>query len=260
MQTIDFLPQVYRERNDLRKARTWWAVVLMVFGTVVVSTASIQYTWRRTVVRQLDDLGPRYAAAMLRDAELARLQTQIQAVSDAAGLYTYLQHPWPRTQLLAAVVAPVPKSIRLTDVLLTSEVTVQTTSDEASVASRRARGRAEKNEKREPPARQDLARLRDECDTQQTVVHITGTATDVQELHVYVGELGKSPLVASALLKSIEAIPQEPGASPKIQFRVQMVVRPGYGQRGGPEPKAAAPVAREMPRENPRYLAGGTTS
>jgi hypothetical protein len=232
--------------------------VLLVFGTVVISTASIQYTWRRTVRQQLDSLGPRYAAAMQRDAELARLQTQIQMVSDAAGLYTYLKHPWPRTQLLAAVVAPLPKSIRLTDVLLTSEVLPQQSTDDQPHSARRPKSRGEKGEKREPAPRQDLARLREECDTQQTVIHITGAAADVQELHLYVGELGKSPLVASALLKSLEAVPNEQGP-PQTQFRLQIVVRPGYGQRGGPEPKPASPTASKVARDLATGFAGGQT-
>src|SRR5690349_13581296 len=113
MKNIDFLPNAYRERNALRNARAWWGVVVLVFGTVILATASVQVTWRRAVERELESLHDDYFAATQRDLELTRLQKQVQGASEAAALYTYLQHPWPRSQLLAAIARPLPEAVHL---------------------------------------------------------------------------------------------------------------------------------------------------
>lgn len=248
MKNIDFLPNSYRERNALRNARTWWGVVVLVFGTVILSTASVQWTWRRGVERQLDLVEVKYSVAKQRDQELARLQKQIQSASESAGLYTYLQHPWPRTQILATLVSTLPESVRLQELNLGEEALPVAQDEQASSGKRRTTSKESVGPK-QSPAQQDLARLKQQCDAQQTVLDVTGMAEDVQQLHAYVSSLGKSPLIAAAQLKSLEAVSSkeddavDPVAAPsatQTRFQLHLVIRQGYGQTNGPQPKAAA--------------------
>ena len=245
MKNIDFLPNAYRERNAFRNARAWWGVVVLIFGTVILATASVQFTWRRSAERELASLQDDYFAATQRDLELARLQKQIQGASEAAALYTYLQHPWPRSQVLAAIAGPLPDSVHLYAIHVREELLPVVAPTGNSSGKRRTGGEAEGPKL--SPEQQDLATLRQECDSRQTVVELDGMTDDVQMLHRYVAELGKSPLVAAANLKSLEAVStdaeqigSEEGTVPRLsgtRFRVHLAIKPGYGQPGGPEPK-----------------------
>lgn len=266
MKNIDFLPNAYRERNALRHARAWWGVVVLIFGTVILATASVQFTWRRGVQAELDAIEPQYLAAKQRDLELTSLQKQIQAASEAAGLYTYLQHPWPRTQILASIAGPLPATIHLHELHLGEEVlpiiATETTSGKRRTAAK------DKDAPKLPPGQQDLAALRQDCDTKQTVVELSGIAEDAQQLHAYVSALGKSPIIAAAQLKSLEAVSEGEGKASALpegvsnrlagtRFSVRLVIRPGYGQPGGPEPKAAAKRGSTARYAPTRPLAGG---
>ena len=267
MQNIDFLPTAYRERNALRDARAWWGIVVLVFGTVILATASVQFTWRRSVERDLEAIQTEYMAASQRDMELARLQKQIQAASEAAGLYTYLQHPWPRSQILATIAGPIPESIQLHEIHLGEEAITVAEAD-APASSRRRTSSKDKDAPKLPPAQQDLAALRKECDARRTVVSLSGVAEDVQQLHAYVAELGKAPIVAHAQLRSLEAVSS--GDSPDsalsngessplrgTRFSVHLAIKPGYGQPGGPEPKSAPKPGSTAQNAVRSPLAGG---
>jgi hypothetical protein len=94
-----------------------------------------------------------------------------------------------------------------------------------------------------PPAGRDLKQLRDTCDRQQTMIAISGIATDSDALHEYLGRLAHSRLVAKAELVSIEREPErggmppadgQPGLAETVRFHATLTVKPGYGQPGGP--------------------------
>lgn len=267
MKNIDFLPTAYRERNALRNSRAWWGIVVLVFGTVILATASVQFTWRRSVQNELDAVQAEFMVATQRDMELARLQKQIQAASEAAGLYTYLQHPWPRSQVLATIAKPIPDAIHLHEIHLGEEAVLTANSD-APASGRRRTSSKDKDAPKLPPAQQDLAALRKECDTRQTVVDLSGIADDVQQLHAYVAELGKSPIVSHAQLRSLEAVtggeapdsalPETAGKQfIGTRFSVHLVIKPGYGQPGGPEPKSAPKPDANARKQAEQPLAGG---
>ena len=264
MKNIDFLPNAYRERNALRNARAWWGIVVLVFGTVILTTASVQYTWRRSVERQLEVLQPEFMTATQRDLELTRLHKQIQNASEAAALYTYLQHPWPRSQILAAIARPLPESVHLHEIHLGEELLPIVVADTKTSGKRRTTA-GDKDAPKLSPEQQDLTALRQDCDSRQTIVQLSGLADDVHQLHLYVAELGKSPIIAAAQLKSLEAVtaddslaasPLLPTAAPRsgTRFKVHLVMRPGYGQPGGPEPRASpkrSTTAQRAPAQPP---------
>ncbi len=83
------------------------------------------------------------------------------------------------------------------------------------------------------PAQMDLTLFRTECDGRQTIMTLVGTAGTLSELHAYVAELGRSPLIAAAHVKGVETA-STAGAAGESHFHVYVAVKPGYGQEGGP--------------------------
>ena len=244
MKNIDFLPEIYRERSKQHHARIWWVVVLVIFGSAISFTASIQFMLRRNVQRHLEELEPQFAAAKKLDRQLLDLQSQTNKQSQSATLYTYLKHPWPRTQILAAIVSPLPDSIRLTEVRLAEQAQVVQASDTPAPRRRNNRN-AEAAEVKLAPAEYDLEELRKQYDGQRVVIDISGFAKEVGELRTYVDQLSRNGFVASAQLKSLEAVSDSAQAG-QTRFDVHLVLHPGYGQAGGPEPKniASTPLAQ----------------
>src|SRR5262245_14967114 len=203
MKSIDFLPDIYRKREALRLARVWWGIVVLVFGGAVGSSSVAQVWLRYSLQQQFDDLTPTYTTAQGQVRELAELQSQIAKSAQEASLFTYLEHPWPRTQLMAEVVRPLPDVIRLTQLYIREEELPravpqvgprrQSPEEEAAASLRHAE--------------QDLARLQDEMDHRQTIMELDGHTTNVARLHEYLADLSRSPLVEAANIKSLEAAP-----------------------------------------------------
>jgi hypothetical protein len=238
MKNIDFLPDIYRQRAALRQARVWWCLVIVLFGGTIGSAITAQVWLRVGLKRQLAALEDSFEASQVQVRELAALQSQIAASAHEASLFTYLQHPWPRTQLLAHVVRPLPKSIRLTQVHIRDEElpreTTQAGPHHRLASEPQAAGKIQ-------PPEEDLAKLQHEMDFKQTVVELKGSTSDDRRLHEFVAALNTSPLVAAAQIKSLELEtgPQQT----RTLFTLRLIVKPGYGQRGNelPLPAAAGP-------------------
>ena len=114
MKNIDFLPEIYRQRDALRQARVWWGAVVLIFGTAIGLAAGAQFWLRHSIRSQVAVLQPQFNEAQTQVRELSALNAQITKAGRAAGLFTFLDDPWPRTQILAELVRPLPKSVVLT--------------------------------------------------------------------------------------------------------------------------------------------------
>jgi hypothetical protein len=244
MKSIDFLPDVYRQRESLRRARMWWMAVVMLFGGAILSAAMGQAWIRHSVVEQLDALAPEFAAAQARVQELAALQTQVARTGQEAGLYTFLQNPWPRTQLLAEIVRPLNDTIRLTRLALTEEEIAKSVLPLPSRNDKQAEDAAAKAS----PAEKDLALMDEEANRRQTAIEIEGQTAAVSQLHEYVSQLSHSPLIASATIKSLEAATSN--EQRQTRFTLRLIVRPGYCQRMSASGGIAASI-------NDRGVVGG---
>jgi Tfp pilus assembly protein PilN len=188
---------------------------------------------------------PQYATAQAQVHELSRLQTQIVRAANEASLYTFLDSPWPRTQLLAEVVRPLPESIRLTQIHIAEEELAR---NSTSAGPRRTKAEEEAAAKASPPER-DLAKLHDEMERRQTTIEVDGHTADVPRLHEFVDSVNRSPLIAEAHIKSLEAATANHQG--RTRFTLRLIVRPAYCQSGSdakPPPAAAATTAaRERP-------------
>ncbi len=157
------------------------------------------------------------------------MQTQLKAAKAGAELYTYLHHPWPRSQLLAALVTPLPKEITLQQVqILRRAAPAAPSAAEAAPLDKKAEEDAQKTLS---PAERDLAKFRARFDPMQTVVILTGTTTEIAVLHRYIGDLDATDIFDKA---ELDCSSSDPGKGGTIHFRSVLLVRPGYGQPGGP--------------------------
>lgn len=236
MKDIDFLPDIYRQRRVLQHARLWWMGVATLFGLSIGAMAATQFYFRRELQLQLQRVEPQFLLAQQQKAEMARIEAEVQRAEELAALYVYLEHPWPRTQLLAAVAAPLPPSMQLVELRLVEESGTAITEQPVGPDANRQTNAGENAEKLS--AKSDLANFRDVHDRRTTTLELSGRATNIKELHEYVDAIAKSPLVAGANLKGLESGGDgTPGAA---LFHLRIAICPGYGQPGGPAGKGAA--------------------
>jgi hypothetical protein len=234
MHDVDFLPAEYRQRRRRRRDKPWQVIVVIAFSALLAAAAVAQQQERRRLRRELDAVEPAYQSALEQQRRLAELQGRMQRVGAAAELFTYLRHPWPRTQVLEAILEPLPEEVRFEKIRIVAEAADQRPAGPAA-ASRAQRRAAEDELARLDPAQRDLRLLRDEHDALRTVVRLSGTATDGEALHHYLDRLGNNPVFRRADLETIENLV---GAHQgEMRFEATLVVRPGYGQPGGPEPE-----------------------
>ncbi len=240
MQDVDFLPVRYRQRRLRRRWQPWRVVVVFVFVVLAATAALSQQGRKRRAEHELAAIGPQYEMAVSQNRRLTEIQTRLAAAREDAELLTYLRHPWPRTQLLAALLTPLPEEITLERLQITHELR------QDHVPRQRYRrsetGRQDGETEKLPPAACDLKRLREQFDEQKTFVLISGTASESAAVHRYLGDLGRSSLFIEADLESLESAEQDP--TKRLQFDAALVVRPGYGQPGGPTDPQKSALAR----------------
>lgn len=246
MKSIDFLPDIYRQREALRRARLWWGIVVVVFGGAIGASTLAQAWLRHSIHQQMDSLSADFAAAQTQVQELSTLQSQIVRAGHEASLYTFLENPWPRTQLLAQIVGPMPDCIRITQIHISEQESAKTA---IQAGPRNVKADEDAAAKATGPEK-DLARLQEEMDRRQTMIEIDGHSSDVSKLHDYVAAVSRSPLVADATIKSLEAAPNQTAQNQagqnqagKTRFTLRLQIRPGYCQQrndvAGIKPSAA---------------------
>jgi hypothetical protein len=236
MHDIDFLPETYRRRSLRRAARSRQSLVVAAFVPILAMTAAFQHLQYRWAKQDLEATQPQHQAAMAQSSRLAAMQQRLRKMRASAELYTYLAYPWPRTRILAGLFEPLPDGVDFGQLAMSRE--------SAGAASGALRSAAQRQKEAEslaklPAATRDLAQLRQKLDHAHTVVTLSGVTRDSTVLHRYLGVLGNSDLFLSADLVRIEGDPDALDAA--LRFEARIVLRPGYGQPGGPvEPDPAA--------------------
>jgi hypothetical protein len=238
-QAIDFLPDHYRERRKQRRVRWWWALIVCLFGGVVLATASLQWLNVQRVKRELHQLEVQCTAFRQLDQQLLELEMKAAALSHSANLYTFLNHPWPRTQILAAVIHPLPQEVQLTSIRLSESLVAKKNAAPATPEAT--------TEAAAPvhPAVADLQLLHDAHESQRIVVLIEGSVKEAETLHQYLEALGDHPLIAEARLSSMESRKLETYSL--VVFQLHITVKAGHGLTDGP----AGPLSpvKETPAE-----------
>jgi len=231
MQELDFLPTQYRQKHVQRRSQPWRIVIVAAFIVLLGTATGVQYLYKQHVEEALAAITEPYDRVVRQAEKMAQVQSRLEATRTAAELYTYLHHPWPRTQLLAALLTPMPDQITFSKL----EITYSTPQNQVRTErrSRSERMAEQEEDDKLSPAARDLKRLRDRFDKMVTVVLISGTTAESAALHDYLTELGNSRLFSNAELDWMDDNVDNEGGS-TLRFDATVVVRPGYGQPQGP--------------------------
>lgn len=247
MKDIDFLPRQYHEQNASRKAHIWRAGVFLIFSGAIATAALVQYALARSTEFHLEEVKQEYAEALARQSQFAQSQQDLEAEEQAARLYAFLGHPWPRTRVLAEIAEPLPHSVAIVEIHLKRETNRAAANRTQWFSGER--GEEGAAETAPSPAR-DLERLLTEIGATQSVVKVTGLTADATALHGFVDALGKSRLIDAAELSTFESAPGMSDSN-LMQFELRLVLRPGYGAPGGPHEELLANAAAGGERTNP---------
>ena len=237
MKNIDFLPESYNRQRALRHARHCWLGVGILFGLLISATASGQWILRRTLEAQVRSIEPQYAIAQQRQAEMQQLKQAEKLTEERAALYSYLEYPWPKTQLLAGIAQPLPASVQLISLRMLEQTEAASAVRGGDGDTNHTAGEGEKPKEITPLSL--LADLRREHDPRRTILELSGETDSAKDLHEYVEALAKSPLFTSASLKGLTQV-NESSAKKVSKFEIRVVVVPGYGQPGAPAKKTDA--------------------
>jgi Tfp pilus assembly protein PilN len=201
------------------------------------------------VVIQLAKISDDYQAAQAEQQRLHKLQEDLKVAQGEAALLAYLDHPWPRSQILAKLHEPLPDSVRLTGIKLHHEAKPLSPDAPAALRagrSRRADPRESDIDNNRPAAEQDLQALIETAEGRLDIVMLTGVTLNTTELHTYVAHLRTSGLFDKSELRSLEK--SIAGADDGTQkFEIRLVVSPGYCHPGHLGPIAEKSVAERAP-------------
>ncbi len=247
---IDFLPASYRDKKVKRQTNAWRGIVVTLVVGAIAAAGAAQLAFRCQAERELSELKERYIAAQAQTQKLAETQRRLKKADDNANLYAYLQHPWPKTQVLGAVVEKLPSGVTLRELRIVQEEPHVGNNHPASQNTLKAAKKLTAAEEAAQlaglsPAARDLRRLRETCDHRDTIVLLTGTADDAEAIQQYLQQLSHEQLFVKVEWGPIERDENSANDKDSVEakqsgskFTARLIVRPGYGQPGGPAPSA----------------------
>jgi hypothetical protein len=159
-----------------------------------------------------------------------------QSIERQAELETYLKHPWPRTQILAALIDQLPEEVQLEKISIVREPLPASANEPLPQTTKVGEAAQAKLD----PAQRDLETIRNVYDRSRIVVQLAGQSDDPLAFHRYLEDLGRSKLFTKLEEGGLEHVAGD--TEDHIRFTARIIIRPGYGQPGGPtsEPTAAA--------------------
>jgi hypothetical protein len=221
LRQIDFLPDRFRNAKEKRHASVWRLALAVVFAGMLSAAALYQYHLLRLARHELAQVDLMHHSATSLTKQLADAQLQLAPLDKVAQLLTYLSSPWPKSQLVAHAVANVPDSATLRGLEIHFEkAQISTTTNPAATPEQPDAAKSA------PSAERDLARLHQSFDGGQWVIVLTGSTSNLSELHIYLAELEHQPLFAKVELVSIEAAA---AGSNQSQFVARIIVKPPHG-------------------------------
>jgi Tfp pilus assembly protein PilN len=238
---VDFLPASYRQQSVHRKANVWRLLIGGGFAAALVVSFVYQQLMYRHIAGQLDDLQPAFEQAQALSLRLAAIQTDLKTATYQAELFTYLRHPWPRTQLLSAALRRLPDCVTLSEIHIAHS---QSTTNDPVANHLPNKSKDDAEAKKLDPAERDLRHLREEAAARDTSLVLSGITSDTAALERYLVALGEEKLFVKVEMTSLEANAEQ--RSGTWRFSARLRIRPGYGQPGGPESTDTKSADRRM--------------
>jgi Tfp pilus assembly protein PilN len=239
---IDFLPVTHLEAGVHRKNFTLRVTIASVFLAMLAFAALFQQHLRTQAEAQLAELLPQYYQAVADTKKLTDLQRHVRTAEKQAELLTYLQNPWPRSRILSTLSESMPDEIELERVAIVREmIPVSQEQNHAAAPAPTSEAPVKLD-----PAEHDLMVLREEWDKTQVVITITGVTDDPAALHRFLERLNQAVLFSKVDLSSEERINGD--SAGRMRFMARLIVKPGYGQPGGPRPTETKTTDAQMPQ------------
>ncbi|MCE9555013.1 MAG: hypothetical protein K8T91_16790 [Planctomycetes bacterium] len=236
-QEIDFLPAHYREHTAKKKGRAWRLTTIVLIAMMLPVASFYQLRVRAKLQRELDTLRPQCVTVDAYRAQLQTLDKKRLSLESKARLIAYLHHPWPRSQILSALLPTLPQSVALTSIQIEE---MAGTAIAAAPIAKNPHQEVQVQAAEVLPADADLKYLRDRHDPAQVVVLLSGVTTDQSQLHEYLGKLARNRLFVKTELLSLESPSSKQAAGKNTegdQFRARLIVCQGPGQPDGPKSK-----------------------
>jgi hypothetical protein len=235
---VDFLPARFREQQVQRRVTGWQIAVVAAFAGLLGSTAWLQHRSISRLEETAARVRAQHEAATQTARELGGLQQELGGLDAHAALFTYLRHPWPRTQILTAVLRHIPSAITLDEVRVVRENTARPA---APAGAGPSNGAASAEQEKPAPPVADLDKLRREAEATDTVVSVIGRTHDVAALHQFLERVAEEALIARATVHSLER--SDDDGEVEVKFEAKIILRKGYSRPAAPP--ASVPVATE---------------
>lgn len=222
MHDIDFLPAEYRQHTRERRDSRWRLTALGATGLLLSVVTTFQHFTRVSLEEQLAVAEAQVSVAQAQTARLSDLVASRQAAAAKAELITWLRHPWPRSQVLADLMLPLPSSITLTSLNINREQPQSANPAVPAPAPQLPVAQAQ------DPHLKDLEALRQALGGGTVVVELAGMTSDPAALYEYAETLAKQNLIAKAELLRVDRVSDQNLAG--FQFAIRVLVKPALGQ------------------------------
>ncbi len=220
MNEIEFLPKKFRERrarNNIRVSRTF---VLLLLAAAMALVTIYQLSSLRRVQVQLADLEDAHAQVAQLMAEVDLKREEVHRLRHYARLLTFLEHPYPKSQIVASLANLIPPEMVITQMHL-SHPAARTGAFQPL---------AEADTSKMPAMEQDLQKLVHETRTRRCTVELEGTTEDTSALYEFLARLHQLEIVESAKIESVD--PRTGTAGTEISnFTAHIKIKPGHARQ-----------------------------
>ncbi|QDU75068.1 hypothetical protein Pan97_20890 [Bremerella volcania] len=216
---IEFLPKKYREKRKSHNFQI--SRLLLIVGIVAGMSAVLLYQLAslHSVNLQVAALDQQHEKVMQLMQEVDRRRNEVAVKRHHAKLLTFLDHPYPKSQVIAAIANPLPTEITITRLQVTVE----------QIAAANAKPASEKGKAvpKGHPMELDLKVLIDEAKSRRCTVEVEGTTDDTSCLYTFLASLHQAEIIESAKIESIDP-QQKTDGSEFSHFTAHVKIKRAY--------------------------------
>ncbi|PQO25988.1 hypothetical protein C5Y96_21290 [Blastopirellula marina] len=216
---IEFLPKKYREK---RKSHNFQVSRLLLIVVIVAGMSAVllyQLASLHAVNLQVSALDSQHEKIMQLMQEVERSRAEVAVKRHHAKLQTFLDHPYPKSQIIAAIANPLPTEITITR--------LQVTVEQLAATSAKPPSEKGKSVPQGHPMVLDLKQLIGEAKAHRCTVEVEGTTDDTSCLYTFLASLHQAEIIESAKIESIDPHQKSDG-SEFSNFTAHVKVKRGY--------------------------------